>query len=656
MNHRTVTASAASALACGAAVLALGCVRPQATAPSPRSAAEPAAELGDPNFSDVPDAVDAPPGVEAETLDSKVSEVTVYSDRARVTRTAETEVTTESRVFAFRRLPGWVDDGSVRVAASTGRIVDVRVERNFLAKATDSNCQAAEEEHERLSAEMAALTDELAILDAQKAQIESIKAFSLEKITKDTTIGDVSVESYGSVLEFIGDSLRKTAAARREVQSEIDDLRPEHEASARRLEELESLVKLEETTVYVTLQASRKAPSTLELTYMMPGATWEPMHELRVDTEDDRRVEVISFASVTQTSGEDWRNAEISFSTQSTQQSVRIPELDALTLGDTATTSRVLTSRISSFSRAQQAFAGQSRLWNKVHQASFSSNSADFERVYQENLDYLQVVQSKTVRIFESLENRGTTAHFKAKTVHSVRGDGHPTRLRIGRSVLESEQRIVAVPERSLNAARTLEMLNTTGQSFLPGKVALYQDGAFIGMTEIDFIADGERFAMFLSVADHVKLSRELDRKRSSIVHRKRNRMRVSFVVTAENLSDRPTEMTLADRVPVSENREIRVSRVQIDPGADPDSRGLLHWKVKLAPKESREFRVGYQVDYPPQLIIDARRRRAVQPAASAPPPAKLEAPTVSPYDFEDAPVKGDYDVEQQLMQIEDML
>ena len=80
-------------------------------------------------------------------LDSTVTKVTVYSDRAQVTREAAADVTTESKVYAFRHLPGWVDDGSVRVAATAGRIVDVRVERSFLAKATDKNWQQAEAEH-----------------------------------------------------------------------------------------------------------------------------------------------------------------------------------------------------------------------------------------------------------------------------------------------------------------------------------------------------------------------------------------------------------------------------------------------------------------------------------------------------------------------------
>ena len=393
------------ALVYGATILAIGCGGPKGTTPPAKTAAD--TDGGDgPAYSDVPDAIDAPHGVEATTLKSEVTEVTVYSDRARVTRQGTAQVTTESAVFAFHQLPGWVDDGSVRVAASAGRIVDVRVERSFLAKATDERWLKAEEAHKDLAGELAALNDEIAILDAQQAQIEAIKAFSLDKITKDTTIGDISVQSYGDVLTFIADSLRATAKSRREVQRELGELTPKYEASVKTLEEMKSLMQLEETTVYVTLQATKKTPSKVELTYMMPGATWEPMHELRVSTSDKKEVEVISFAAVTQTSGEDWGKAELSFSTQSTVQSVRIPELEALTLGDTTSATRIMTSKMSSFTRAQQAFAGQSQLWNKVHQKSYANERADFAQVYQSNLEYLQVVQSKTVRIFQRLQKR----------------------------------------------------------------------------------------------------------------------------------------------------------------------------------------------------------------------------------------------------------
>jgi uncharacterized protein (TIGR02231 family) len=574
----------------------------------------------------------------ASTLESTVTKVTVYSDRARVTREATAEATAEPTIFAFRGLPGWVDDGSVRVASSAGRIADVRVVRDFLARANDPALQKAEADHEKLTSKLATLQDELVVLDAQRAQIESIKAFSLEKITKDTTIGNVTVESYQDVVAFISDALRKTAKARREAQLALDKLNPEHQASLQNLNEKRSLLQLEETTVLVTLQGD--GATTLELTYMLPGATWEPMHEVRASTGDGKGVEVVSFASVTQTSGEDWGKAELSFSTQSSVQSVRIPELEALTLGDTHTATRLITSQVSSFERAQAAFAGQSTLWNKVHDKSTKRERASFEEVYKHNIEYLNVVQGKTVQIFETLEKRGTTAHFKAAVAPSVRGDGHPVRLLLGRGTYESTQRIVAAPEQSLNAVSTLQMVNSTGQSLLPGKVALYQDGAFVGITEIDFIAEGEEFSVFLGVADRIKLSRKLDRKRSSIVRKKRTSMQLSFVVTVENLSDEATTLRLTDRIPVSENREIEIDRVDISPATKPDSRGLLHWQVALAPKETRQYRISYQLEYPEELLVEPRRKRLESPAKPSP-KRSLDDP---------------YGIEDQIMDLEEQL
>ncbi len=568
---------------------------------------------------------------DANTLSSKVTKVTVYSDRARVTRQASVQLPTEATVFAFRSLPGWVDDGSVQVSVSSGVIVDVRVDRRFLSKATDASWQRVEKEHNALSNQLAALNDEIAVLDAQKQQIEAIKAFSLAKITQDTTIGDVSVKSYEDVLGFISQSLRTTAKARRDVKEQLDELKPKYDASARTLEDAKGLMKLEETTVLVTLQNTTAAPATVELTYMLPGVTWEPMHELRASTTDAKNVEVVSFAAVTQTSGEDWGGAALSFSTQSSTEAVNIPELDALTLGDTQTVTRTRTSQASSFTRAQSAFKGQNMLWNKVRQSAAERERENFEQVYQSNIEFLQVVQGRTVSIFESLSKRGTTAHFKAQAAQSVRGDGHPVRLLIGRSVLGSTQKIVAAPEQSLSAARTLSMLNATGQALLPGKVALYQDGTFLGMTDIDFIAKGERFSLFLSVAEQIKISRQLDRKHSALIRKTRNQMAVMFIVTVENLASEEVTFTLSDRIPVSENKEIRIDKVSISPTAKPDSQGLLHWDLTLKPNEKRELRIGYQVEYPAELVIETNRRqqqekmRSPSPSPSAPSKARIE-------------------------------
>ncbi len=557
----------------------------------------------------------------ADVVSSRINKVTVYSDRARVTRSADVGLRPGVAIFAFKKLPGWVDDGSVRVALSkgaAGRIVDVRVKRDYLARTTDAEFAKAEAAVQTLAAEAAALNDELKVLDAQAKQIAAIRAFSLEKVSKDTVLGNVAVEGYAKVVGFVSRSLRETAKARREVQARRVKLTPELAARQRKLAELKKLTQLEETAVFVTVEGAGNGAASIELTYMLPGATWEPTHELRSAKARPDSAEVTSFAVVTQATGEDWEGAEIAFATQSSQESIRIPELEALTLGDTATATRIIKSRISSFNRAQQAFQGQNRMWNKLQHRSMTTRH---EQMYEQNFHLLQTVQTKTVQIFRSLQNRGTTVHFKGQGRPTVRADGQSVRLRIGKSKLKATQKIVAAPEQSLNAARTLAMVNSTPQPLLPGKVALYQDGAFLGMTDLDFIAEGESFALFLGVADQLKLTRVLDKKHSSIVRRTRTRMKVSYLVTVENLSDAPTTLKLADRVPVSQNREIRIDRVKIEPGVSPDSKGLVHWSLAMAPREKRTFRIAYRIEYPPSLVLRTRRasERRRHPAAPAP-------------------------------------
>lgn len=584
---------------------------------------EPSRPAADPSTSPRPAAsADAPSADEPGTvgLASAIKKVTVFSDRALVTRVAKAKVGSEPVVYAFKHLPGWVDDGSVRAAASAGRIVEVRVGRSYLARATDPTYRKAETDARDLAARVGALDDELKILAAQEKQLAEVRAFSSEQLPKEVLVEKVGVESYAGVVDYVTKTLRETARARRAAAAEREQLGPEIEAAKHRLEELKGLTQIEETTVYVTLQGTAAEEASVSLSYMLPGATWEPVHDLRTAEGGAGAVEISSFAVVAQATGEDWSDVELSFSTQSSTAAAVIPELSALTLGDTRAATQVTERRSASFSRAEAAFRGQNRLWNLRLQGSAEGQA--FEEIYKTNLEALQVIQAKTVQIFQSLQQRGTTTQFRAKTSTKLRADGRSARVPIGRAQLAAKQAIVAAPEKSLNAAITLEMVNDSGQTLLPGAVAIYQGSSFSGMTHVDFVADGESFSVFLGVADQLKLSRALDKKHSALLRKQRTQMQLAFVVTAENLSSKPITLTLADRVPVSEEREIVISNVKVSPDVKPDSKGILRFQVTLAPREKRRFDIQYQIEYPPTLVLEMKRRPA-DPSPAAPAPAR---------------------------------
>lgn len=549
------------------------------------------------------------------TLTSAITEVTVYSDRARVTREARIPLRAGTATYHISKLPGWIDEASIRAGlrnATDQRITDVQIRRDFLATSEDKDIQKAQAAAREIADQIAALDDERKILEQQRKQIEQIRMFSLERLPKDAVLKDIKVETYGQVVNFIANSLRDVATARRALERKRRDLHPELIARQRTLGKLSNRTRLEQTTILVTIQSGRQQDAVLSLTYMLPGASWEPVHELRAKGNNPKTVSLASFAVVSQTTGEDWTGVKIAFSTQSPSKTIRIPKLDALLLGGRSLAALPAQQKqVQSFSRAQSTFQNQKGYWN--HWVNPTQDIAEFEG----NWEAQAMRSGRVAGIFKKMETRGTTAHFVGNTTPTIRTGGRDIRVPIGTTSLVSAEKIIAAPEASANAARTLAMTNTSGQPILPGPIALYHNSAFLGMTAADFVGNGEEFSVFLNVADDIKIARVMDRQKSKLSVGKRTRMDVVFNVSAENLSSREITLTMADRIPVSQDKDIRVYYIRVRPEGEPDNKGLIKWTLKLKPKEKKVFQVSYTVDYTAEALTRGRRTRKNKPAAA---------------------------------------
>jgi uncharacterized protein (TIGR02231 family) len=553
-------------------------------------------------------------GDDASTVTSKISEVTVYADRARVTRTGTVGMRAGTMRFAFRKLPGWIDEGSVRVSLNpptAGELVDVQVERTFLARPDDEEIRKAQDAVTEITDQLAALDDEVAALDAQTRQTDAIRVFSLDKLPKDAAVREVKVEEYGSVVKYIGDSMLEISKSRRVIEKKRRDQQPELRARQQKLADLRQRSQLEQRTVFVVVKGARDAEAAVALTYLVPGTTWEPVHELRAD-QSGASLSVASYAVVTQTTGEDWEGATLTFSTQRPNETARIPELEAQLLGNSRSLARIINDG-DTFQVAVANFTAQNSIWN----GAANSGRLDVQQGWDANVREQQVRQRRNIEVFQQVQQqRGTTAQFPSLGAQTVRTDGRTVRVPIGTAKFASVSRIVAAPEVSLNAVQTADLDNTSGQPLLPGKVLLFAEGAFVGTTETEFVAPGEDFSMFLGVADHIKLSRTLDQKRSSLTWTgKRKRMLASFVVTVENLAGKPVVLQLNDRIPVSEIEDIRVMSVKLQPDVKPDVKGLIKWDVTLPAKTKKEFRLEYTLDYPPELPATAAANAGTAPS-----------------------------------------
>jgi len=558
-----------------------------------------------------PQAAAAADATEPRPLKARITGVTVFADRAEVTRAAAFEPVNGVERLAFTGLPGWIDEGSVRVAATppeAGQVLDVEIHRDYLARPSDAEFTKATLAVRDITDQIAVLDDERTILDAQSKQVEAIRLFSTEKMAKDALAREIKPAEYGESLKFIAGTLRETAVSRRELEKKRRELEPELAARKAALNELGRRAQLEQRTVVVTLRGGNRK-GELRLTCMLPGATWEPVHELRASA-DGRMVGLASYAVVRQSSGEDWTGVDLSLSTQRSSETLKIPDLESLLVDAGHRIAHVTSPAASSFGKASDNYSKLNEL-----QFSFNNSSVAMQQEYAANNLAIEDNSRRVQHLFDAVMERGTTAHFPALEPQTIRADGRPVRVPLGQADLAAQHRILASPALSLNAARVVDLANKGKQPILPGKVSIFLDGAFLGLTETEFVAAGESFSLYLGVADEIKLSRTLDKKHSELRRSgQRTRVLASFLLTAENLGDRPATIRLGDRVPVSESDEIKVSGVKITPEAKPDSKGLVKWDLTLAPRQAREFRLDYTLDYPTDTPMLSRAMPAHRP------------------------------------------
>lgn len=545
-------------------------------------------------------------------LDAKISAVTVYADRAQVTRQARAPLKQGLSRFIIAPLPGWLDEGSIRVRiepAGAGEILDVQVERTFLERPSDEEFRNTEAALQLVRDESDALEDRTKILDAELKQVEAIRAFALDKAPKDAAARKVDVAEYKETVGFISQSMADISKRRRELKIEQRLIEPRLRVAQQKLDSLRQRSQLEQRNVIVTIQAGGDREATIEMEGMLPGATWEPVHELR-STSDAKTISITSHAVVSQTSGEDWASVDLTLSTQRASDTLRLPELKGLLLGNT----RALTMLVGRGDTYQIANAH----WAAQNDYSFAIKNPDKneQAVFASNKRALLGNSATALAVFENLQERGTTAHFTSLGRQTVRADGRAVRVPIGKSDLKAQPKIIVAPEVSLNAVRTGELTNSTTLPLLPGKTSLFINGAFLGMSEMEFVSPSEPFSVFLGVADQIKVKRDLDQKRSEVsTWRSRTRMKVAYLGSVQNLSNQEVTVQLTDRIPVSELADIKVTDLKLAPSIKPDSQGLVNWTFKLAPRQTQEYRIEYAVDYPTELPKQEQPNKAQSPA-----------------------------------------
>jgi uncharacterized protein (TIGR02231 family) len=514
---------------------------------------------------------------------STIEAVTVYPDGATVTRVIKTSLPAGDSTLLAHDFPPALDPASLRVEGEGGaRLMIGAIDARPPRPEPPATLPELERRIEALKDERGALDDKIAAATARRNFAQRFADSAPAGLGNKGEARPLAEwrDAFAAVAEEVtlADALIREAGLRqREINRVLARLEAERNANPPR-----------KMDVRIDLAADAATSAILRITYTVRGARWVPLYDARLNTgarDQEPALELVRRAEVMQQTGEEWDNVALSVSTVMTAKGGNAPDLRSLIVRypeppiplGAAPAPRSLLPAPEASLRGAADFAG-APVPVAEREATFSTGG-------------FQVV-------FEVPGRVSIAASDGAKS------------FRIGSATIAPKLVVRAVPLLDLTGYLEASFKQTDDAPLLPGRVALYRDGTYVGRAQMQLAPKDETVRLGFGADEKINIRRAVVRKiegSSGIISSAKTDER-EFKITVRNGHGTPVAVTIEDQVPVSEIADVQV---ELLPASTPpserdvrDRRGVLVWNFDAAPGEVRDIKLAWRVRWPADKSI----------------------------------------------------
>jgi uncharacterized protein (TIGR02231 family) len=521
----------------------------------------------------------APAALAADVVaGSAVSAVTVYPDRARVTRTAAADLKAGDATVVIGGLPASAGAGTVQVEGAADfdlTIVSVESRQVFRADAASDRERAVQADLQAATDRHQAITDKISALDTQAAFIESVARVSPPKTKEGILIGKPA--DWSAAWVAVGHGMDETLKAKREQAVALRAA----DAEVQRLEQELARVRTgaaRTTEVRLQVHAGAAGTARFDVTYEVPDATWAPVYDARLDPEKGN-LDLTLRGEVRQRTGEDWDGAGLTLSTARPGATAAMREPTPWFVGFAKPVATDFF-RKSVSGEADMKAAG---IVSALDRAAATPAS--------------EAVATADVGEF--------ALSYRVAGPQTVPADGEPHAYVADKRAFPVTLQVRTYP--SVEPVAYLYAVLTNDGAPLPaGRVSLYRAGALVGQADLAAVRPGEERRLGFGADDRVRVTRAVDTDQSgkSGLFGGKRRVERRYVIEVGNFHARPVEVSVYDRLPVPSDGALEVKYLD-DWATAPSAtdveggRGVVAWTGTFDGGEKRKIRFGYALTFP---------------------------------------------------------
>jgi uncharacterized protein (TIGR02231 family) len=355
--------------------------------------------------------------------------------------------------------------------------------------------------------------------------------------------------------------------------------------------------------VFLQVMCKRSGEIPVSLSYYTQYAGWTAVYDVRVNSKTNK-VKLVYKASLTQTTGIDWKKTKLTLSTGTPNFGVIAPVLTPWYLQQYVPGIYTDLQRRAAVGNAQrnviQSYEDDEKLAEEVVVTAMGVKKRP-----RDLAGAVSTIDPSTLQQYTNLSQGQLNTNFEIDLPYDIASDGQLNSVTIKDQEIDCTLKNYAVPKMDKDAYLLAEVADWQNLDLLPGDANIIMDDTYIGKSLIDPNTTADTLNLSLGRDKRVAVKRSLIKELSSLkTSGKESKQVFTYEILVKNNKLTDVNLLLKDQYPLSNIKEITVT---LDDGSTATvnaETGVLTWKIDLKPGESKKVRFSYTVKYPKDLKI----------------------------------------------------
>jgi uncharacterized protein (TIGR02231 family) len=512
-----------------------------------------------------------------KTVESKISEVTVFQSGAQITHQVGFGFKEGENQIKLTDLPIYLDPNSIQVEGSGAiTILSVKHEINYQVDA-------------KSNPRIKNLMDSISDIQFKIAEINAMQ----EVYNEEQNLLRNNYSMKGSNSNLLPEDLSEMADFYRNRMKEIRfkqlELEDNERTSAELLQKLQNQLNqynarkgTNPSEILLTIIAEKAGNAQLKVSYFTQSAGWYPVYDLRA-ADVNSPISFAYRAKVYQSTGNDWNDVNLTISTGNPNNGGQAPMLYPWYVN---------------MYDPQPRPRPQYKLEGKAAGAPSVAYDSDAEYAKKEDM---AVYADQYI----SVQSNAVNMEFKISMPYDIPSDNQQYDVVMQTETLKATYQYVTTPKLDTDAFLRAQIVDWAQYALLPGESNIFFKGTFVGKGYIDPALANDTLTLSLGRDRGILVKRDQikDFCKTNIMGNKQETTK-AYEITIQNNKKQSVELVIEDQVPISQNGEVEVQIEELSGAVIDEATGKVIWKVNLAAGESLKKQLRFTVKYPKKKFI----------------------------------------------------